>query len=131
MTFIGGSEIDEQETRELRQEPLWLKYLALPFAVAAYPFKKIADLARGDDGPPPPAPTQAPVQQTPAGPIDANAAYEAGELEAMERELQNRGGTRPAAGRCPATRARPPAAAAGSDGTGSADRVDARAVPRK
>ena len=101
LTFLGGTERDEDEYREFRSEPPYLKYLALPFAIAAYPFKAVADAVDGDDGPPPasaptPASKAAASATAPANaPVDADAAHERARLEALERELASRGATSP------------------------------------
>ena len=50
ITFIGGSEIDEDTRTEIREEPKWLKYLLAPFAIAAYPFTATWNAITRDDG---------------------------------------------------------------------------------
>jgi len=108
LTFIGGTQRDEEEQIELRVEPPWWKYLALPFAVVAYPFKAVGDALSGDDGPPPSAPSPtAQGPKPPPPPVDPDAAHEQARLEALERELAQRGGGAPPERRLRSARLRP------------------------
>lgn len=96
LTFIGGAERDEEEQIELRAEPPWWKYLALPFAVVAYPFKAVGDALTGEDGPPEAAASpHAQGPTPPPAPVDPDAAHEQARLEALERELASRRGDDP------------------------------------
>jgi hypothetical protein len=98
ITFIGGSEIDEDIHREIRQEPKWLKYLLAPFAIAAYPFTATWNAITRDDGPPPPRtaadPRPTALSRPPA--VDVQTAYEQSQLEALEREIAGQAGSQPA-----------------------------------
>jgi hypothetical protein len=89
ITFIGGSEIDEDTHREVRDEPRYVKYLLAPFAIAAYPFTAAWKAITKDDGPPPPRASEDPqstsLQRPP--PVDVQTAHEQSQLEALEREL--------------------------------------------
>jgi antitoxin component YwqK of YwqJK toxin-antitoxin module len=89
--MIGGAEQDITGHKSWKQEPVWLKYLALPFAIAAAPFKaaikdpepgpelpKAQPLQLGGEPPPPQAP--------PAPPTD----YETTMVDQLERELDER-----------------------------------------
>jgi hypothetical protein len=88
MTLIGGAQRDERLHAEYREEPLWAKYLALPFAIAAAPFKRAAEALRGEREPGPEVPRATPsapsvVQKPPPD-------YETSSLRSLERELQER-----------------------------------------
>ena len=56
LSMLGGTEIEETGHVKINEEPKWLKYLALPFAVAAAPFKYGADKMAGEPAPAPPVP---------------------------------------------------------------------------
>jgi hypothetical protein len=100
--LIGGSSIEATGHTEVHQDPLWLKPVLVPFAIAAYPFQKAWQAVRGGDGPAAGAP------QLPTAPrVTAQAAREQAELDQMRQELA----TRPA-GAAPAEPAPPPAYAA-------------------
>ena len=108
--LIGGSSIEATGHSEVHQDPLWLKPMLVPFAIAAYPFQKAWGALRGDDSPPANAP------QLPAAPrATTQAAREKAELDHMREELATRpSGAAPAAepGAPPvyaAAPARPPA----------------------
>ncbi len=98
VSFIGGSEVDEDTFRKVTQEPRWLKYLLAPFAIAAYPFKAAYNAATRDDGPPPAplAPHEAAPQVPPPAPVDVQTQYEQSQLEALERELGGQPSSQPA-----------------------------------
>jgi hypothetical protein len=86
--LIGGATIEASGHTEVHQDPLWLKPMLVPFAIAAYPFQKAWGAVRGDDDAP-----QGP--QLPAAPrVTAQAAREQAELDQMRQELA----TRPAGG---------------------------------
>ncbi len=88
ITSIGGSRIDEKRVIRYREDPIWMKYLLAPFAVAAAPFKWVAEKVRGDESEPTPEPLAPapPPQARPAPPSD----YESVRIEQMERELERR-----------------------------------------
>jgi hypothetical protein len=89
VTMIGGSEIDEKMHRKVHAEPVVWKYIALPFAVAAAPFKYAADKVRGEHEPGPPVPRTSPAErQPPPGPPPVD--FETAALRDMERELAQR-----------------------------------------
>jgi len=89
VTMIGGSEIDEKTHRKVHAEPVAWKYIALPFAVAAAPFKYAAEKVRGEHEPGPPIPQTSPAErQPPPGPPPVD--YETAALRDMERELAQR-----------------------------------------
>jgi hypothetical protein len=103
ITFIGGSEVDEDTYTEMRAEPWWRKYLLAPFAIAAYPFVAVWNAATGDDGPPPTRTAAAPTAPSlpPPAPVDVQTGYERSQLEALERELAGQSGGQPTASRPP------------------------------
>jgi len=103
ITMIGGAQQDEQSHVEYREEPIWYKYLALPFALAAAPFKAAADAVRGESEPGPevPRPTTAPARPVRAHP---RPDYESSQLQGLERELEERARRQPGAPSTPATR---------------------------
>jgi hypothetical protein len=69
------------------QPPLLLRIVAAPIMLMAWPFKKLAD-ALDPDEPAPSAALPAPAAAPPAArPADAQAAWEAAQLEALEREV--------------------------------------------
>jgi hypothetical protein len=98
ITFIGGTHQDIDIQRERRSEAPWVKYVSFPFAVAFYPFKKIVSLIDQDDAPPPTRPAPASSTWTPGAPVDAGAAHEQAQLDALEHELAGRGAGSPAGG---------------------------------
>jgi hypothetical protein len=89
VTFLGGSEMDEERHQEYREEPVWAKYALWPFAVAAAPFKAAAEALRDDEdsGPPLPQPEAASPRTAPAPP---RTDYETARLQSLERELDER-----------------------------------------
>jgi hypothetical protein len=100
LTFIGGTEIDGEGSRQTRQEPRWLKYMLAPFAIAAYPFKAMHNAVTRNDGPPPPRTAAGPREATlpPPAPVDVQTEYEQNQLQALENELAGQGGSQPTAG---------------------------------
>ncbi len=90
LTSIGGSRIDEKRDIRYREDPIWMKYVLMPFTLVAAPFKWTADKLRDDDA----EPTAEPV--APAPPPQARPAprtdYESVRIEQMERELERRHG---------------------------------------
>jgi len=97
VTMLGGSQIEETRHVKVNEEPQWMKYVMLPFAVVAAPFKYAADEVRGepDAGPAVPRNEDQPrpaVRQAPP-PMD----YESARLQRMEQELARRETASPAA----------------------------------
>jgi len=95
ISMIGGTHVDEERHLSVREEPIWWKYLTLPFAVVAAPFKLAADSATGPAEPGPAVPEQAP--QRPA-PVQAapHLDYESARMQQLERELDQRVASEPA-----------------------------------
>jgi hypothetical protein len=117
MAMLGGTEIEETKHIKVNEEPKFLKYLALPFAVIAAPFKYGADKVAGDPVPGPAIPrndTQPLPSVTPMAPTD----YETTRLQDMERELAQRA----APGGAPAAHPAP-APAPGASGSSFADEL--------
>src|SRR5258706_613880 len=56
ISMLGGTEIEETQHVKINEEPKWLKYLGLPFAVLAAPVKYGADVVAGDPEPAPALP---------------------------------------------------------------------------
>ena len=92
--MIGGAEQDISGQKSWKQEPVWLKYLALPFAIVAAPFKA----AIKDPEPGPEIPKSQPL---PLGsevsraepPPPPKLDYETAMVDQLEQELdaRNRG----------------------------------------
>lgn len=94
ITMIGGNTTEEERHQRVSEEPLWLKYVVLPFAIIAAPFYAVAE-AVGDeptDGAEVPSLENAPP---PAPAPPAQTDYETARLESMERELAQRQATSP------------------------------------
>lgn len=89
ISMIGGTQVDEERHLSAREEPVWWKYLALPFAVVAAPFKLAADSASAPAEPGPAVPEQAP-QRPPAAPAQPRLDYESARLQQLEHELERR-----------------------------------------
>ena len=124
VSFLGGSEQDEVSHESYKNEPYFVKYLALPFAMVAAPFMAAYDTARGEPEPGPELPratlqrSRLPEPTSPRQPNDELASsrtgrnpapaptrassgsrardYESIQLQKMERELDRRVATRPA-----------------------------------
>lgn len=95
ISMIGGTQIDEERHLSARSEPVWWKYLTLPFAVVAAPFKLAADSVSSPTEPGPALPEQAaprpaPVQAAPR--LD----YESARMQQLEQELDRRAAPEPA-----------------------------------
>ncbi len=103
ITMIGGAQQDEQRHVEYREEPIWYKYVALPFALAAAPFKAAAEAMRDDREPGPEVPR---ATTAPARPVRAQALpdYESSQLQDLARELEDRETQQAGATGAPATR---------------------------
>jgi hypothetical protein len=122
ITMLGGAETEETKHVKINEEPKFLKYLALPFAVLAAPIKYGADKVAGDPVAGPPIPRNEsqprPELQTAPAPTD----YETARLQGIDRELAERAG----AGGAPAPIARPaPGSAPSASGAGFADELAA------
>jgi antitoxin component YwqK of YwqJK toxin-antitoxin module len=92
MVFIGGAQQDEQSSYEAHNEPLWLKPLLFPFALAAYPFTKAYEALSGenhDNGPAVPRPGAQPAP--PLTHEEMQARQEANALSDLQRQLEQRG----------------------------------------
>jgi hypothetical protein len=90
LSMIGGAQVEEDYHVTVDEEPLYFKYLMLPFAVAAAPFAYAAEKMRGEQEPGPELPTLENSRPAPA-PSAAPTDYESRRLEQMERELTQRG----------------------------------------
>lgn len=90
MTSIGGSRIDEKRKVHYKEDPIWMKYVMMPFAVIAAPFKWTAEKLRKDDA----EPVAEPIAPAPAPPPQARPAprtdYDSVRIEQMEQELERR-----------------------------------------
>jgi hypothetical protein len=117
ISMIGGSQIDEERHLEIREEPVWWKYVTLPFAVVAAPFKLAADSVRGKPEAGPALPEQAP-ERPEAARSQPRPDYESARLQQLDQELDRRVGSAPA----PAP-ARPPAPVSISDELAALQRV--------
>jgi hypothetical protein len=87
ITMLGGTEIEETRSVKISEEPKWLKYLLLPFAVIAAPVKYGADVVAGD---PAGAPRCRATTRRPApscSPAPTVTDYETAQLEGIDREL--------------------------------------------
>src|SRR5262245_20283655 len=85
MQMIGGSQIDEEQHVSIHEEPPWWKYVTLPFALAAAPFKIAADTVRGTT---PPAPGPQVPDQKPkpavAAPPPPRQDYESARVDELD-----------------------------------------------
>ena len=88
ISTLGGTRVEEESHLSAREEPIWWKYLTLPFAVVAAPFKMAADSATSPDEAGPPVPEEAPPSPAPAPPRPLD--YESARLQQLERELDQR-----------------------------------------
>lgn len=106
ITMIGGAEQDIDVRESWKQEPLWWKYMALPFAVVTAPFKYAAEALRGDPDPGPALPKAAPEVPGAAPPSQPppppREDYETARMNELERELEKRQATAPPPRRTPA-----------------------------
>jgi hypothetical protein len=124
LTMLGGTEVEETGHIKINEEPKWLKYLALPFAVVAAPFKYGADQAAGEPAPAPPVPRNADQARPELHPARATTDYETAQLQNMERELAQRAGA-PSGAPAPAVTAPAYSPPAPSAGGGFADELAA------
>lgn len=89
MTMIGGTRVDETSHARVHEEPVFFKYLALPFALAAAPFVAAKQAIQGEPEPGPEVPrVDPPRPQASAKP--AGGSYEQHLLDGMEQELDRR-----------------------------------------
>jgi hypothetical protein len=89
MSMIGGTRIDESTHVRVREEPIFFKYLTLPFALAAAPFVAAKEAVQGEPEPGPEVPrVDPPRPQSVAKP--AGASYEQHLLDGLEQELDRR-----------------------------------------
>ncbi|MEM7411750.1 MAG: hypothetical protein AAF430_16080 [Myxococcota bacterium] len=114
ITMIGGAETEETRHVQVNEEPLWLKYVGLPFAVMAAPFKYGYEKVRGEPEPGPALPRNGDQPRPTHGPPAVD--YETAQLQEMERQLAERGA--PAPGAAP-SQSLPPRAVAPATGGGS------------
>jgi hypothetical protein len=89
LSMIGGSRIDEVSHTSTKEEPIWLKYLTLPFAVVAAPFVAAAEAVKGEPEPGPEVPRVDPPRPQPA---PQAGSYDERVIDGLERELDARAG---------------------------------------
>ena len=106
MAMLGGTEVEETQHVKIDEEPKFLKYLALPFVVAAAPFKYGADKVAGAPEPAPAIPRNDTQPRPTMNPAVTTTDYETARLQDMERELAQRA----APGGAPAAYPAPPPA---------------------
>jgi hypothetical protein len=128
IAMLGGAETEVTQHVKVSEEPKFLKYLALPFAVLAAPIKYGADKVAGDPVPGPALPTNE-SQPRPRRAAPAPTDYETARLQGIDRELAER--ERP--GGAPAPSVMPaPGPAPSANGASFADELAAlrrRATP--
>ncbi len=100
VTSIGGAQRDEVSHAQYREDPLFHRYLVLPFAWIAAPFRFLARGKQPEPGPEVPRATVARPRPTRSQPFPD---YDALRLRELERELDDR-----------LTRERPPETASGA-----------------
>jgi len=89
ISMIGGTRVDETRHARTHEEPVWLKYLTLPFAVAAAPFVAAKEAIQGEPEPGPEVPrVDPPRPQAAARP--PGTSYEEQQLDGLEQELDQR-----------------------------------------
>jgi len=97
LTMIGGTRVDETTHSSSHEEPIWFKYLTLPFAVVAAPFVAAADAMRGEEQPGPEVPrVDPPRPQLAAKP--PGGSYDDRMIDGLERELEQRQAAAPSSG---------------------------------
>lgn len=87
MVLLGGTNEDRESHKTVHSEPLYIKWLKLPFALVAYPFVKLHEVLAGDGEP---GPQRSARRREPQTPQEVDAARERERLEALERELEQR-----------------------------------------
>jgi len=95
ISMIGGTRVEEERHLSSREEPVWWKYLTLPLAVVAAPFKLAADSATSPTEPGPALPEQAPPRQAPVQ-AAPRLDYESARMQQLEQELDRRVAPEPA-----------------------------------
>ncbi len=100
ISMLGGTRVEEERHLSAREEPVWWKYLTLPFAVVAAPFKLAADQASSPSEAGPEVPQQAPQAPSPVQ-APPRLDYESARLEQLERELDQRAASPPSAAPTP------------------------------
>lgn len=96
ITLIGGTTTEREYHKSVDEKPAWFKYVTLPFAIVAAPFKYAVDAVTPEqeagpevpsleNGPAPP-PSQPASGDSPARGND----YESRAIEQLERELEQR-----------------------------------------
>jgi antitoxin component YwqK of YwqJK toxin-antitoxin module len=108
IAMLGGAETEETKHVRVDEEPKFLKYLALPFAVLAAPVKYGADKLAGEPEPGPPVPTNESQPRPEVHPAAAPTDYETARLQGIDRELAER--ERPVAATAPSAPSAPSAA---------------------
>lgn len=89
ITMIGGATTEVELHQRVDVQPVWWKYVTLPFAVVAAPFIYVADQLATEPEPGPPVPTlenTQPPEPTGPPPVD----YETAALKRLEAELDQR-----------------------------------------
>jgi hypothetical protein len=97
LTMIGGTRVDEVTHTSSHEEPIWLKYLTLPFALVAAPFVAVADAVQGEEKPGPEVPRVDPPRPQLAAKPPAGS-YDDRMIDGLERELDQRQASSPPAG---------------------------------
>ena len=89
ISMIGGTRVDETRHVRVHEEPVFFKYLGLPFALAAAPFVAAKQAIEGEPEAGPEVPrVDPPRPQAAAKP--PGASYEEHLLDGLERELDQR-----------------------------------------
>ena len=89
ISMIGGTRVDETTHVRVHEEPVWLKYLGLPFALAAAPFVAAKQAIQGEPEAGPEVPRVDPPRPQ-AAVKPPGASYEEHLLDGLERELDQR-----------------------------------------
>src|SRR5262249_30365866 len=87
IAMLGGTEIEETKHVKIDEEPKWLKYLALPFAVIAAPIKYGADKVAGEPLPAPPVPRNDTQPRPALRAVPAPPDYDTAHLHGIDRQL--------------------------------------------
>jgi len=92
MTMLGGAREDVTRHTSIREDPLFMKYLTAPLAVAAAPFVLAKEAIQGEPEPGPPVPRPPNPTSQPSQPPPPRAApgYEERRMQDMARELAER-----------------------------------------
>jgi hypothetical protein len=89
ISMIGGARVDETTHARVHEEPIWLKYLTLPFAVVAAPFVAAKEAIQGEPEPGPEVPRVDPPRPQ-AVARAPGASYDENLIDGLERELDQR-----------------------------------------